>query len=322
MANYWDYRDILIQKRPKLIQSGHFKSGIDSLQKQDINRIGDVIAFDYMGSAEFEWRALPRSLRRMTINKDFYSVFVFSQYKDETGNPLKVYAPQVFFKNVKCIVERLVENGDGLQECCFLCDHIQKQEEQENDSHHDYKDTSNFWWDIENDFFMFFEHTDKVLMLMDVLRNKKFGYENGRNISKSVLRKKYVFALTRPTTNEYIRWDTSIKSYSYDEKENVHFIEFWENLSLEDALMESMIIAKVAKGIVRFDKNSVSFMIDENTATESIIMELGISLIDSRTYSDKIEELVALYNETIEKRQKQKELVRVLKLVRDKKLRQ
>ena len=32
-------RDILIQKRVRLVQSGHFKRDIDSLSKKDINGI-------------------------------------------------------------------------------------------------------------------------------------------------------------------------------------------------------------------------------------------------------------------------------------------
>lgn len=212
-------RDTLIQKEVRLVQSGHFKRNVDELDKKEITGLDDIVCLDYMGSAEFEWGSLPKSLRRMTINKDFYKVFVFNQYKDETGNSLKVYAPYIFFKNIQNIVDQLVISGDGLQEYCSLHRHIQKEEKNENDMYFDYKDNRDFWWDIENDFFMFFDHTDKILQSMEALRKIKFGYE--RNKPKSALNRLYMELLTRPSTR-YIDWNTSIKDYYYDK--NTKFI--------------------------------------------------------------------------------------------------
>lgn len=311
-------RDILIQKGVNLVQSGHFIRNISSLEKKEINGIDDIVCFDYMGSSEFENGSLFRFLRRMTINKDFYKIFIFNQYKDENGNALKVYAPQVFFKNVQNIVDRLSINGFELQEHCSLHRHIVKSNQDEEDSFFDYKDDNNFWWDIENDFFMFFENTDKVLMAMEALRKRKFGYE--RNVAKRTLNKIYLEALTRHNTYRYIiRNNTSIKDYYYDKNIQVHFIEFLEDASLEKILMEAMIIAKVDKGSVNFNINGIPFSIDEETALDTIITENGINLVDSCTYSSKINELISSYNEEILKKDKQKQLVHVLKLVRDKK---
>lgn len=245
----------------------------------------------------------------MTINKDFYKVFIFNQYKDENGNPLKVYAPQVFFKNVQSIVERLVEHGYGLQEYCSLHDHI-KRDEKDNEEHFKFKDNRDFWWDIENDFFIFFEHTDKVMMAMDALKKRKFGYE--RNIAKSALNRLYMTILTRPNTARFMNWNTSIKDYHFDENAKVHFIEFLEDATLENILMEAMIIAKVDKGTVRFTINGIPFSIDEDTALDTIINESGIDLVDSCTYSDKIDKLIKDYNESLKKKEKHKQLVYVL----------
>lgn len=317
MKVFGDERDIIIQKRVRLVQSGYFKKNVDSFDKKKINGIDDIIYFDYMGSTEFECGMLPKSLRRMTINKDFYKVFVFNQYRDENGNPLKVYAPHVFFKNVQNIVDRLVVDGYGLQEYCSLHRHIQKEEKTEEDTYFGYKDDRDFWWDIENDFFMFFEHTDKVLEAMGALRKRKFGYE--RNKAKSALNRLYMKLLTRPNIALYMDWNTSIKDYHYDKDTEIHFIEFLENATLENIFMEAMIIAKVDKGTVVFNINGISFNIDEDSVLDNIITENGINLVDSCTYSEKINELISQYNEEIEKKQKQTELVHVLRLVRDKK---
>ena len=310
-------RDVLIQKRVRLVQSGHFKKDIDELNKKDINGLDDIVSLDYMRSAEFEWGALPRSLRRMTINKDFYKVFVFNQYKDENGNSLKVYAPQVFYKNVQNIVNRLAEHGYGLQEYCSLSDHIQKDKKEDDDTRFRYIDKSDFWWDIENDFFMFFEHTDKVLMAMDSLRKRKFGYE--RNVAKSALNRLYMTIITRPNGARFMDWNTSIKDYHYDENAQVHFVEFLENANLETILMEAMIIAKVDKGTVRFNINGIPFSINEDTALDTIINESGIDLVDSCTYSDKIDELIKEYNDSLKKKEKQKQLIYVLDQIKNKK---
>ena len=310
-------RDVLIQKRVRLVQSGHFKKDIDVLNKKDINGLDDIVSLDYMGSAEFEWGSLPRSLRRMTINKDFYKVFVFNQYRDENGNPLKVYAPQVFYKNVQNIVNRLAEHGYGLQEYCSLSDHIQKDKKEDDDTRFRYIDKSDFWWDIENDFFMFFEHTDKVLMAMDSLRKRKFGYE--RNVAKSALNRLYMTIITRPNGARFMDWNTSIKDYHYDENAQVHFVEFLENANLETILMEAMIIAKVDKGTVRFNINGIPFSINEDTALDTIINESGIDLVDSCTYSDKIDELIKEYNDSLKKKEKQKQLIYVLDQIKNKK---
>lgn len=318
MRFFGEDRDTLIQKRVRLVQSGHFRRNVDDIEKKDINGLDDIVGLDYMGSAEFEWGSLPKSLRRMTINKDFYKVFVFNQYKDENGNSLKVYAPHVFFKNIQNIVDRLAVNGYGLQEYCSLHRHIQKEEKNEEDTYFGYKDDRDFWWDIENDFFMFFEHTDKVLHAMDALRKRKFGYE--RNKAKSALNRLYMELLTRPNTSRYMDWNTSIKDYHYDKNAEVHFIEFLEDATLENIFMEAMIIAKVDKGTVVFNINGIPFSINEDSVLDNIITENGINLVDSCTYSGKINELISQYNEEVQRKQKQTELVHVLRLVRDKKL--
>ena len=318
MHIFSDNRDVLIRKDVKFVQSGHFKRDIDSLDKKQINGIDDIVSLDYMGSAEFEWGTLPRSLRRMTINKDFYKVFVFNQYKDENGNSLKVYAPHVFFKNVQSIVDRLAVNGYGLQEYCSLHRHIQSEDKDDKDRYFGYKDHSNFWWDIENDFFIFFEHTDKVLEAMEALGKAKFGYEE--NQAKCALNKKYLDLLTKPNISRFIDWNTSIKDYHYDKGAEVHFIEFLENATLENIFMEAMVIAKVDKGTVVFNINGIPFHINEDSVLDDIITENGVDLVDSCTYSRKVNELISQYNEEVLKKQKQSELVHVLRLVRDKKL--
>lgn len=315
MRVFGDERDILIQKRVHLVQSGNFKKNIDSLNDENINGIDDIIDFHYMGSAEFQWGSLPRSLRRMIINKDYYNIFVFDQYKDKNGNSLKVYAPSLYFDNVKRIVDRLAINGDGLQEYCSLHRNFQKDVDEENSY---YRNNSNFWWDIENDFFIFFEHTDKVLQAMDALSERKFGIDNG--VAKPALNKLYLKLLMKYNSCLSTDWDTAIRDYYFDENAKVHFVEFKEEETLEKILMEAIIIAKVDKGTVFFSINGILYSINEDTKLDDIVKEVGIDLNEYCFYSGNINELVSQYNEEIQLKRKQCELVNVLYLVKNKQI--
>ena len=80
-----------------------------------------------------------------------------------------------------------------------------------------------------------------------------------------------------------------------------------------------MIIAKVDKGTVVFNINDNLFNITEETILDDIIVEKSIKLKDTSKHSIKIKELINLYNEEFLKKEKQKQLVNVLKLVYEKK---
>ena len=129
----------------------------------------------------------------------------------------------------------------------------------------------------------------------------------------------YMTIITRPNGARFMDWNTSIKDYHYDENAQVHFVEFLEDASMENILMEAMIIAKVDKGTVRFTINGIPFNIDEDTALDTIINEAGIDLVDSCTYSDKIDKLIKDYNESLKKKEKHKQLVYVLDQIKNKK---
>ena len=314
MRVYGDDRDTLIQKRVHLVQCGRFVDNVDSLDDNNINGIDDIVDLYYMGSAEFQWGSLPRSLRRMTINKDFYKIFTFDEYKDKNGNPLKVYAPRIFFDNVKKIVERLVVCGDGLQEYCSL----HRNFEDNNDDNTFFRNNSNFWWDIENDFFIFFEHTDKVIEAMNSLEERKFGTE--KDEIKPAFNRLTLRLLTNRGSFVSTEWNSAIKNYHFDENAGVHFIEFKECEELDKILMEAIIIAKVDKGLVFFTINGIHYYIYDETKLEDIVKEKGIKLNEYAFFSGSIEELISQYNEEIQLKRKQYELVNVLYLVKNKQI--
>jgi hypothetical protein len=103
-----------------------YKKGIDS-----------IVHFDYMGSSEFEWGALPESLGKIRNLINDYT------YLDV---PIKDKIITVFCKNnqkseVKQYLTELTENKWHLQEYSDFDNYINPQF---------VKSRTDFWWDISN----------------------------------------------------------------------------------------------------------------------------------------------------------------------------
>lgn len=287
-------RDVILEHSRLLIQRGSFIREIDAIDNSSITGINTIVDFDYMGSSEFEWGALPRSLRRITLNKDFYSVIEFPEYKDKFANGLKIYAPRFNLESIKKEVARLVVTGYGLKEYCSLCDFIVK-DNVKNVVSGLYKD-NNFWWDIDNDFFMFFEHTDKILIAMERLGKRKFGYENAKPkaaLSDSAI--KILANRKEKPYSDYLIDFSLIGNYNYNKKNGIHFIEFLPESKIENVLMEAMLISKVDLGQVIFEINGIDFNINGSTTLIDILSQSGINLADKVISSKTVDTLVAEY---------------------------
>ena len=141
-------------EKPYLIQRAKFenrpyKKGIDQL-----------LSFDYMGSSEFEWGALPKALKRVRENLADYVQFQYSF----TKHPAKVVT--VFCKKeqqdfVGSILEQLADREIRLKEYCDLDKYIKGEEKYAND----------FWWDIDNDWFFWKFNADFDLKFKSALAN-------------------------------------------------------------------------------------------------------------------------------------------------------
>lgn len=157
-----------------LIQRGNFKDNINEIALCDIEGLNDIIGLASMDFSEFKYGALTRSLKRMTLNKEDFSIREFSEYKDKNGNTLKIYTSNTILYHVKKVVDNLVRSSVGIQPYCSLCDHVVKPGQKK---HYDgYYVDDNFWWDIDNDFFMFFEHGDKLQIALDKMAKSSDYY--------------------------------------------------------------------------------------------------------------------------------------------------
>ena len=141
-----------------------FKPYVSCLQRGKIRYNGNqmgidtLVSFDYMGSSEFEFGALPKSIKRIrdTIQtyrgKKFYIKNCFS----ETKIIYCFFSDKITSDDMQSIFERLAKNEISLQEYSDFDSYINNEQ---------YYRGTNFWWDIENHF-MFWAHDDKITPLL------------------------------------------------------------------------------------------------------------------------------------------------------------
>ena len=114
--------------------------------------VDDNFKYDYMGSAEFEFGALSKSLSR--INNFDLTVSVIDEIKDYTGKPLRIIHPDVFDikdEYIQCLIElRKNENAIKTKEYVNLKDNADLELSINSWNKVD------IWWDIRNDLFFTF----------------------------------------------------------------------------------------------------------------------------------------------------------------------
>jgi hypothetical protein len=128
---------------PYLIQRGKIKSPL----AEEHTRLSNAVDFEYMGSSEFEWGALPQSFRRMQAYKDKWVMRKVPEIFEEGGPCLRVFSSlnDVEFEIYKGYLLRLRGVGEPM--------HLKES------SHFDvasrarskYIAETTFWWDITND---------------------------------------------------------------------------------------------------------------------------------------------------------------------------
>lgn len=281
----------------------------DAIPKMEATRYGSI-------KSDYSDPGLGReSLTRMAINQNFYKIFVFDDYKDEKGNSLKVYAPNVLFKKVQFMVKELVDPERGCRYKYSLWDKID--EEKSNgfscpSNRRHYRDIYNMWWDYKDDFFFFFEGADTVLKDMEYIREKiKIQMQMP---TSAALKKTYLAELTRKN-HKYRR--TTISTCVYDKLTKTYYIEFLDDANLDEVFMDAILIVKASGHMVEVLKDGISHTITPDSVTDIIVSENGVDMVDSNTYFKRIEALVAQHKNVLnESRIKP---VQVLKYIRDNK---
>ena len=102
-----------------------------------------LLDFSYMGSAEFEFGALPKSLARVRENKTQY-IQTIAIIEEFPSKPVMVLCKETDKEEVLIVLNQLAKKELRLKEYCDLDNYLKGVQSFR---------TSDFWWDIENDFF-------------------------------------------------------------------------------------------------------------------------------------------------------------------------
>ena len=135
-----------------LLQRGKIRKGvIDTLSKS--------VNLDYMGSSEFEWGALPKSLKCVRSNFGKYRRYITSNLVDINGRPLNLFHKfERDFDLIEYIKKLVLLSQDKIHLKEFSGFHANFDPNAD-----EFLRQFDFWWDIETHvFFMFDEEFAKI----------------------------------------------------------------------------------------------------------------------------------------------------------------
>ena len=130
---------------PYLIQGARFNVNIDTSHLR--KGIDTVLSFSYMGSAEFEFGALPNSLKRIRDNIHEYSYLQYS-IPGHIDKTLTIFGRYMDLNEICSMIDSIAEVRFHLKERCDLSKYLTGSKDSFANDH---------WWDIENDF-MFWKY--------------------------------------------------------------------------------------------------------------------------------------------------------------------
>lgn len=128
MAKFW------------LIQRGTFKENGQALTGPK-----GVVRLDYMGSAEFEFGAIPKAYRRLMYHFSEYDIFPTEIYTPENGS-LVLFCREKYASDVIHGIQDFIKTPYSLKEFSEL---EKLPTAKSSDISIDYR-RSNFWWCIDN----------------------------------------------------------------------------------------------------------------------------------------------------------------------------
>lgn len=162
-----------------LIQRGTFNN---NLPLNKITGFDSICQLHYMGAAEYECGALPKSLKRIVKNSDSY------EFKKTKGSILRNYKKEnliIYYSknnedsfNIEEYINLIKKNAKGnhYTKLSSGLEYYLRNNLDENTFDFSWTklDTVNFWWDIENDLFFFFGESkqEQILKMIECLHEK------------------------------------------------------------------------------------------------------------------------------------------------------
>ncbi len=134
-------------RRPYDIQRGTIRKGYAKSA-----RFSEAVDLHYMGSSEFEWGALPASLRRLQANRMELSVLEVPGVVDARGNPLLAYGDfgRIDSEEYREAIRAVVHREARTRERTAFEDQMEVPVRER-------FTVTDAWWDINNDVMMSFD---------------------------------------------------------------------------------------------------------------------------------------------------------------------
>ncbi|MFA7287257.1 MAG: hypothetical protein WC055_00095 [Melioribacteraceae bacterium] len=156
---------------PYLVQIGKLKN-----TQKDGPSVDDLVNFEYMGSAEFEFGALPKSLKRICKNLDKYVISKLSTKNLMDVHFCLIHNPEnVSLKEIQEFVDNQISNNPiCLKERTSIKESVTGFGGWDNRKL-EARQMYDIWWDIDNDFWIVLgnENASKILSSFYVAREKK-----------------------------------------------------------------------------------------------------------------------------------------------------
>lgn len=152
---------------PYLIQRMKFR------EPKEGPTIDGILRMDYMGSAEFEFGALPASLKEMCRDLESLSIHMLNDVVNVDGKRLCLICKESDVEEYSKFIPKLIERKLRLKEASYL------------DQEHTGKDfagrplseynRTDAWWDIDNHIMFTYgkDNARKILNAISALRDKK-----------------------------------------------------------------------------------------------------------------------------------------------------
>ena len=128
-----------------LVQRGTFNSNLTDAT-QFFGHDG-LIDLDYMGSAEFEWGAIPKAFRRIMGQRDQYALYI-TDFETIGGVPFCVFCRKDRYDKVLDAIKKYLDGGYGLKEYSNMREHF-KVSGRVSLTANKYTLRTNFWWCID-----------------------------------------------------------------------------------------------------------------------------------------------------------------------------
>jgi hypothetical protein len=162
---------------PYLIQRGTFRD----IPVEQIEGLDSLINYDYMGSSEFEFGALPHSLRRITYSWSQYVINKILDIQNQNGDKLYLLCQQNQFEELKSVIETLISNPNifHTKERVGIKEYLECKSE--------YDMSFNFWWDVTEIESLYFGLCDNKNTIDQSKGNDWMACFGDENINKLII---------------------------------------------------------------------------------------------------------------------------------------